>query len=299
MSQSTLVLLVPPAERAALRERLAREDFEFRTVPHALFSVKGAEIVATLYQSGKLVIQGRDPELFAERFVAGVRRSEPKERSEERVAAGVGPIVGSDECGKGDYFGPLVVAAVRLEPEDAERIARTGAIDSKQLGDESALRIGAALRGLVEHSVRRLDPRDYNRSYGKAGALNELLASLHVDAIRAIARPGDRVLVDQFSKRDLIGPELRDLGVDFHQRPRAESDPAVAAASVIARGEFLIALRELSQEWTIELRKGAGDPVDAAALEFARLYGEGALGEVAKLHFKNSAKLRARLGGRR
>jgi ribonuclease HIII len=129
--------------------------------------------------------------------------------------------------------------------------------------------------------------------------LNELLATLHVDAIRAVARPGDRVLVDQFSKRDLIGPELADLGVAFEQHPRAESDPAVAAASVIARSEFLIALRELSQEWTIDLHKGAGEPVDLAAVEFARLHGEAALGAVAKLHFKNSAKVRARLGGRR
>lgn len=299
MSQSTLVLVVPAAEHAPLRERLAREAFEFRTVPHALFSVKGPEIVATLYSSGKLVIQGRDPELFAERFVAGGAPDAPKEARQGEVDAVVRPLVGSDECGKGDYFGPLVVAAVRLEPEDAARITKSGVTDSKRLSDPTALRLGAALRGHVQHAVRRLDPPEYNRVHGRDGALNELLARMHVEVLREIARPGDRVLVDQFSKQDLIGPKLRDIGVDFQARPRAESDPAVAAASVIARAEFLVALSELSAEWTIDLHKGAGEPVDRAAVEFARLYGFDRLGSVAKLHFKNTAKVRARLGSAR
>jgi ribonuclease HIII len=299
VSQSTLVLSVPPAEHAALRQRLAAETFEFRTVPHAVFSVKGSEIVATLYRSGKLVVQGRDPELFVERFVAGAASAAPKKADKKPVEAARGPIVGSDECGKGDWFGPLVVVAVRLSPEDAKRISGSGVCDSKRLSDETALRMGAALRGLVPHAVERLDPPDYNRVYGREGALNELLASLHVRAIRAVARPGDRVLVDQFSRQDLIGPHLADLGVDFQQRPRAESDPAVAAASVIAREEFLRAMQELSEQWVVDLHKGAGSPVDRAGVEFVRLHGFEQLSKVAKLHFKNTEKVRQRLGGGR
>lgn len=299
MSQSTLVVVVPPAQRAPLRERLSREAFEFRTVPHALFSVKGPEVVATLYQSGKLVIQGRDPELFAERFLDGGFQGPPKESEREEPTTFLCPLVGSDECGKGDYFGPLVVCAVRFEPEDAAHIAQSGATDSKKLTDPAALRIAAALRGLAQHSVRRLDPPEYNRLHGRDGALNELLASLHIEAIREIAQAGDRVLVDQFSKKDLIGPALQDLGVTFEERPRAESDPAVAAASVIARSEFLIAMQELSEEWTVELRKGAGPPVDQAGAAFVRLHGRDRLGEVAKLHFKNTAKVEALLRGQR
>src|SRR5690606_3978027 len=117
VAQETLVVVVPPAERAALRERLAAEAFEFRPAPHALFSVKGHDVVATLYSSGKLVVQGRDPAVFVGRFLEGAELPEraPKEGGGPMRTLEV-PTVGSDECGKGDYFGPLVVAAVRLEP---------------------------------------------------------------------------------------------------------------------------------------------------------------------------------------
>ncbi len=144
MTQKTLVLRVAPGEQAALEERLRSEAFEWRAVPHARFSVKGGGVVATLYRSGKLVVQGPDPEAFVARFVGeGAARSAGKGAGGARGTAGrrgAAPpqreprpdvvTVGTDECGKGDYLGPLVVAAARLTPEEARRITETGVVES-------------------------------------------------------------------------------------------------------------------------------------------------------------------------
>jgi ribonuclease HIII len=295
VSQDTLVIVIPPAERAALRQRLSSGRFEYRSVPHSIFSVKGEGVVATLYKSGKLVVQGADPALFVARFTG-------KEVASDGGGGGSGPspettdrvTIGSDECGKGDYFGPLVVAAVRLEPAAIPELRAAGVTDSKRIADPRALQLGAWLRGAFPHAIRFLDPTDYNPTWEEQG-LHTLLSSLHAEAIRELAVPGDRVVIDQFSKKDQIGPALKGLDLAIEQRPRAESEPAVAAASVIARSEFLIRLRELGEGFDTQLPKGAGPPVDAAGAEFVRSFGFESLPEVAKVHFKNTEKVRRRL----
>jgi len=295
VSQETLVIVIPPGDRSTLRERVGSGDFEFRTVPHAVFSVKGEGVVATLYRSGKLVVQGRDPSLFVARFTSGEatpRAAKPAHPTEPLTGV---VTVGSDECGKGDYFGPLVVAAVRLDPAAIPELRNAGVTDSKKMTDPLALRLGAWLRSEQPHAIRSLDPADYNRAW-KAKGLHTVLSELHAQAIRDLAAPGDRVVIDQFSKKDEIGPALRDLSLAIERRPRAESEPAVAAASVIARSEFLVRLRELGEQWELHLPKGAAPQVDRAGAEFVRTYGFEALGEVAKVHFKNTEKVRARLG---
>ena len=290
MPQSTLVLKVSPADRERLARSLSAGEFEHRSVPHAVFSVKGAGVVATLYESGKLVIQGDDPALFAERHLGSVTPVPVVGRGTGRVADE--PIVGTDECGKGDYFGPLVVAGVRLEPGEAARLHESGVRDSKTLSDEAALRIGGALRARYPHAVARLDPEEYNALHRRKGQLNDMLADLHARVIRELHRPGIRVLVDQFASESLMQGKLAGLDVRLEQRHRAEAEPAVAAASVIAREEFLIALRELSERFAVDLHKGAGDPVDRAARRFVAIHGREGLGRVAKMHFKNTQKLR-------
>lgn len=302
MSQETLVVVIPAGQRPALRQRLSTGVFEFRTVPHALFSVKGEGVVATLYQSGKLVVQGSDPALFISRF-ADVEAPAPQTTE---PSAGEGGIpdqesrttIGSDECGKGDYFGPLVVAAVRLEPRSAQELRAAGVMDSKRVTDPRALQLGAWLRGEFPHSIQALDPGEYNPAWKERG-LHTVLSDLHARAIRDLAVPGDRVVIDQFSKKDEIGPALQDLELDIEQFPRAESVLAVAAASIIARAEFLIRLRELGEQHDLLLPKGAGPPVDAAGAEFVRQNGFEVLSQVAKVHFKNTDKVRSQLEGSR
>lgn len=296
MAQRTLVMIVPPAERETLRRNLERGTFEHRSVPHALFSVKGDGVVATLYGSGKLVVQGAEPELFAARYLGRVPdTAAPAPRRAADRPASTTPLVGSDEAGKGDYFGPLVVAAVRVEAREARELAASRVADSKTLTDETVLRLGAALRSRYAHSVVRLDPPEYNRLYDRSRGLNELLADQHARVLAELARPGDRVIVDQFANERLVRERLAGLDVELEQRPRAEEIPVVAAASVLAREGFLLGLRELSDACGVDLHKGAGAPVDRAGVELVRLHGEAGLGAFAKLHFKNTAKVKGRV----
>lgn len=294
MTQKTLVVQLPRSRHAALRSRLAAGAFEFRKVPHAAFSVKGDGVVATLYLSGKLVVQGADPEVFLARWTDAVAPEPPAERV--GLAPITGEMIGSDETGKGDFFGPLVVAAVRVDAEVARELVEWGVTDSKALSDARALKLGVLLRAKVAYSVQRLDPEPYNARYAEYGTLNPLLADMHAEAIRALAKPGVRVLVDQFANARVMQKALRGLDVKLEQAHRAERNVAVAAASVIARQEFLLALRELSEEHGVTLHKGAGSPTDRAGAAFVRQHGFDALGRVAKLHFKNTQKVK-RLAG--
>lgn len=293
MAQETLVLQLAPRHAAGLQERLAASAFTFRSVPHALFSAKGDGVVATFYASGKFVVQGEGARMFVERFVGEGAAPEPPRASVRGAAVDAGPLVGSDECGKGDYFGPLVVCAVRLEPAETQALAGGMVRDSKTLSDDACRRLGAALRSKYRHAVVRLDPPRYNEVWARVRNVNEVLADLHAEAIRRLAQPKDRVLVDKFADESLLRRRLADLDVALEQRVRAESVTAVAAASIIAREEFLSALAQLSEEAAVDLHKGAGDPVDRAARRYVAVHGREKLGRVAKLHFKNTQKLGA------
>lgn len=303
MAQKTVVLAMPAARGNELKRALGEQNFEFRPVPHALFSAKGEGVVATLYASGKLVIQGAEPELFIERYVGDDARpaasssrgssASTSEHAADPTAAAFErePLIGSDECGKGDYFGPLIVVAVRLEAGEAQRMKRGEVRDSKTLSDEACLRLGAALRGQVTHAIARLDPPRYNQLHQRKGQLNAMLADLHAEAIGKLARPGIRVLVDKFADARLLETRLAALNIALEQRVRAEAFTAVAAASIIAREQFLLALKQLSDDFGVDLHKGAGDPVDRSARRFVALHGMQGLANVAKVHFKNTQKI--------
>jgi ribonuclease HIII len=289
MGQVTLVLKLSAEEQERLRSRMASGIFEYRVTPYARFSARGEGVIVTLYDSGKLVIQGDDPAAFARKYLD--RAEEPADKA-GLPEAGARVLVGSDEAGKGDYFGPLVVAAVRVDPAQRKEIHATGTIDSKKLSEERVRRLAPALQGRYEHALEILDPSAYNAEYGRFGNLNPLLAELHARAIKRLARPGDVVLVDRFGDERLISRRLEGLEVELHQTPRAEREPAVAAASVIARLAFLEHLKALSEESAVDLPKGAGIQVDEAARRYIQIHGFQAIGKVAKIHFKNTERLR-------
>jgi ribonuclease HIII len=201
------------------------------------------------------------------------------------------PTLGSDETGKGDYFGPLVVAAVRLEPDEAAKLSAAGVMDSKRVGDEQACRLGAFVAEHFPCRVRRIDPPEYNALHRRYGNLNLLLAEAHAEVLRPLARDGDLIVVDQFGPERLMVKAMAGAPGRLTQRPRGEEIVAVAAASIVARQVFLDALKELSEEFAVDLAKGAGTPTDKAARAFVKLHGTGRLGAVAKLHFKTTVKL--------
>lgn len=209
--------------------------------------------------------------------------------------------IGSDESGKGDYFGPLVVAAFFL-PEGQEGVLRElGVKDSKRTSDARCREIAAELkRGYPYHSVVAIGPEKYNELWAKLRNLNRLLAWGHARAIENVlerVRAG-KAVTDQFGDEKFVRNALLKKGreIELVQMPRAEEDAAVAAASILARAEFLARLGFLSREAGFELPKGASDQVEAAAVALVREKGPEVLDKVAKTHFKTTVRVLAAAG---
>ena len=225
--------------------------------------------------------------------------------------------LGTDEAGKGDYFGPLVVAAVYVDADCRETLSDLGIADGKTLSNRRIRELAELMRDRYERHIVVVErmPEAYNSLYTdfrrRGQNLNHLLASLHAEAIHTLAaRVGAKhALVDRFSKDDLIRPELHqrirgkprfqgDASVRFQggissdnpldikiiEVPKAERDIAVAAASIIARDAFLKAMDTLSETYGICLPRGSYQVVEAGK-EFVARHGSRALGNVAKLHF--------------
>jgi ribonuclease HIII len=209
--------------------------------------------------------------------------------------APVGPRIGTDEAGKGDYFGHLVVAAVHVEPGQEESLRALGVRDSKRMADSVARRLAGEIKARAASDVVRISPRRYNELYAKLRNLNHLLAWAHARAIEnLLARaPAPLVISDQFGDEQWLRQALMRRGrhVLLVQTPRAEQDLAVAAASVLARAAFLEGLEALSARVGLTLPKGATHVTGAARQIWLR-GGEELLGEVAKLHFRVTQKLR-------
>lgn len=204
--------------------------------------------------------------------------------------------IGVDESGKGDYFGPLVIAAVCVDDETAALLRGSGVRDSKRLSDRTVAELADDIPGLCRTSVVAIGPAKYNELYGKFKNLNRLLGWGHARAIENLLEtgcPALRALSDQFGDERFIRDALMQKGraIQLDQRPRAEEDVAVAAASIMARAEFVRRLDRLSDDAGLVLPKGASDLVEAAAKRLVRAKGEAALAAFAKVHFKTTAKV--------
>jgi ribonuclease HIII len=281
-----------------LRDALERDGWKFSQPAYTQWQAKGPGASATLYENGKLLVQGKQADDFAITYLDEVDDvfTQANVAEHDRVTE---PIIGTDESGKGDYFGPLVVAAVLVEPKDVPVLATLGVRDSKTVGDAAAIEMARTLidgyPGRVAAVV--IGPKRYNELHGQFGGnLNKLLAWGHAAAVGEILanHACARVLSDKFGDERLIRDALakRDIDVRLEQRVRAESHPAVAAASIVARARFLVELRRLGEKHAVKLPKGAGSPVDAVARDLWKRGGLPLLGEVAKVHFKTTEKTR-------
>jgi ribonuclease HIII len=282
----TTTLKLAAEKIAALRHELNAAGFEFRSLDHAHFQARGEGVVVNAYLSGKVVVQGKGEAVFLQ--ARGLAAALPP--------ALVEPVAGSDESGKGDYFGPLVVAAVVVDPSQETALAEAGVRDSKQMSDTAAHRAAAAIRQLCPHAVCTLTPTEYNEHHERDGNVAVFLASKHGEALAAAignAPACARVVIDKFTSNKRLEDALKEHGVDLpvEIRPRAEDNPAVAAASVLARSEFLIGLRDLGAEYGVELPKGASQKVETVGRRFFQDFGMEALGAVAKIHFKTTQRV--------
>jgi ribonuclease HIII len=209
---------------------------------------------------------------------------------------GVTSWIGSDESGKGDYFGPLVTAAVALTEANWRVLQELGVRDSKSLTDTRAATLAAQIREAFPHEVIVILPPRYNQLWEKMGSVNRVLAWAHARAIENVAEKAPEAtaaVADQFGDESLIRNALFKKGREMRlvQMPRAERDPAVAAASVLARAEFLRRLDQLGRKAGVRLPKGASPQVEAAARALVRSKGPDYLHEVAKVHFKTTSRV--------
>lgn len=200
--------------------------------------------------------------------------------------------IGIDESGKGDYFGPLVIAAVHVTPRLAEDLLALRVRDSKKIADSVILKLAVDIKTLCRHTVIAIGPERYNELYGTIRNLNRLLAWGHAKALETLLEqaPCERAIADQFGDERLILNALQEKGrqITLEQRHRGEDDIAVAAASIVARAEFVGRLERLASQWGLPLPKGASQAVEVAAKTFVKNHGQNGLAKVAKLHFKTT-----------
>jgi ribonuclease HIII len=198
--------------------------------------------------------------------------------------------IGIDESGKGDYFGPLVIAAVFVDATTQGELRLMAVRDSKKISDGRILEMAPDIKTICPHSVIAIGPQKYNELYAKIRNLNRLLAWGHAKALETLLErvSCEHAISDQFGDERLILNVLQEKGrtITLEQRTKAESDLAVAAASILARAEFLLRLKRLSGEVGTTLPKGASPAVELAAKMIIKKHGQERLGTVAKLHFK-------------
>ena len=201
--------------------------------------------------------------------------------------------IGIDESGKGDYFGPLVIAAVHVTPRLAEDLQALNVRDSKKIADSAVRMLAVDIKTLCRHSIVAIGPERYNELYKKIRNLNRLLAWGHARVLENLLEQVptcERALADQFGDERLILNALQEKGrqIKLEQRHKGEDDIAVAAASIVARDEFVRRLARLASELGMPLPKGASQAVEAAAKSVVRKHGQEGLAGVAKLHFKTT-----------
>ena len=204
-------------------------------------------------------------------------------------------LIGIDEAGKGDYFGPLVIAACFSSDKIDIEFEKIGLKESKNISDYRAFILEKKIRKLSPFEIVVIGPEKYNELHAKMRNLNRLLAWGHSRALENLLAKTNpcRVVADQFGDKSLIENALMKKGrsVNLTQKHKAETVPAVAAASVLARAEFLRRLEKLSNQCGIVLHKGAGAPVDEVGKRVFAKFGEEELTKIAKIHFKNTKRI--------
>lgn len=287
------------AQATRLREVLEERGYEFEAKPYTLYAAKKGKLNVAVYEKGpKVLIQGKDTEDFIrfilEPEILGEARLGYEEELDPEMYA---PHFGIDESGKGDYFGPLVIAGVYTDAPVARALKAAGVMDSKRIASAKRLRdLAAKIREVpgIAISVVAIGPERYNEMFSSFGNLNRLLAWGHARVIANLAgqRPAcPRALSDQFARPDVLARALKQQNVEIQldQRTKGESDIAVAAASILARERFVDWMDKTSAAGGVLLPLGASVSVIEAARQFAAKHGPEALGKVAKLHFKTTA----------
>ena len=301
MSQS--VLQLDNAKLAKLMSHYAAFKVS-RKAPGVVFAAKLPDAAITAYKSGKVLFQGggalREASIWG--VVDGLpeaKKSTPKgETLPDRFSEL--SVIGSDETGTGDFFGPVTVAACFVSSEQIELVRELGVKDSKQLTDDYMRKIAPDLQAVLIHSVLTLTNEKYNEVQAKGWSQGKIKALLHNQALKHVLRKmngikPDYILIDQFAERGIYYNHIKNAREIIRENvlfsTKAEGlHVAVAAASIIARVAFLEEMDRLSLAAGVALPKGAGKIVDEAAAKILLKSGEDSLKSMTKWHFANAQK---------
>lgn len=274
-------------------------------VPHTRIAASIPDCRINLYNSGKLLVQGRaaqewvtftlEPEILKE-VVTGYDEILDPEAFQ--------PHMGIDESGKGDFFGPLVIASAYVDEDLVGKLREIGVRDSKKISsDNVVLNMARDIRRILGErcAMVTIGNRAYNRMYSKIRNVNKMLAWGHARAIENLLEKVPdcpRALSDKFGPTRQIERALMEKGkkIRLDQRTKAESDPAVAAASILARAGFVYALKKMGKQYGFEVPKGASEKVRRAAEKLVADKGPGILLDTAKCHFKTTDQVLAEVG---
>ena len=288
-------------QASKLRTLLAESGFQFSVKQYTLFFAQKNNLSVAVYEKGpKVLVQGKGVEEFVQFDLEPKILGEAKLGYEEVHSPEMfEQHVGIDESGKGDFFGPLVVAGVYVDRGIARKLIDAGVQDSKRIGSDARIRtlaetIRKSTAGLIETVL--IGPERYNELYQKFGNLNKLLGWGHARVIEnLLAKKPDcpRALSDQFADARVIEQSLLRHGrkIDIEQRTKAESDIAVAAASILAREAFINWLERRGKELGLRLERGVSANVKEAAKKLVEMKGPQVLQGLAKVHFRTAHEI--------
>ncbi len=289
------------AQADKLRGLLPEWGWEFLEKPYTLYAAQKGKLNLAVYVKGpKVLVQGKETEDFVKfrlepEILGAATLGYEEELNPERFS----PHFGIDESGKGDFFGPLVIAGVYVDRDIAHALVDAGVQDSKRITSDAKIR---ALAHVIKttpgaaHSVVSIGPETYNRLQQKMGNVNNLLGWGHARVIENLldqCPDCPRSLSDQFANPSIIKRQLLEKGqkIQLDQRTKAESDPAVAAASILARERFIDWLEAAGRAQGIVLPRGASAQVKAAARQVIATHSAVALRQLAKVHFRTAREL--------
>jgi ribonuclease HIII len=296
------------SQQRSLRDILTQGNYVPFTVEHAKLAARTDAFNVVLYKSGKCLVQGSGAEDFVMYVLEPlVLQSVGLGYEDTLNPEAIQPHMGIDESGKGDFFGPLVVASAFVDETLATKMREMNVRDSKNItSDTKALEMGRDLRHMLgkRFSVVKIGPQAYNRLYFRMRSVNTLLAWGHARAIEnmmEVVPDCPRAISDQFGSKSQVERALMKKGqkITLVQRHKAESDLAVAAASIIAREQFLRSLYDLRDKYKVPFPKGASEAVKDAAGELVRKFGPKVLLDVAKCHFKTADMVLQKMGKKR
>jgi ribonuclease HIII len=289
-------------QASALDAALRARHWKLRTVPYARFAFESDKANVVFYESGKLVVQGKGTQEFIEFLLEPEILKQAKLGYETVLNPELLlPRIGVDESGKGDFFGPLSIAGVYINENVIKAWQGVGIRDSKNISsDKKIAELAEKIRktpGCVVNTVV-VGNEAYNRLYTRMKSVNTILAWGHARVIENLMGLRHQMIPvpvkaisDQFaSSKDVVAKALMSLGreIELVQRHKAEEDLAVAAASILARDEFVKGLAKLEKQFKVELPKGASSAVDEAAKKFVAGQGAENLSKIAKVHFRTA-----------